>query len=90
MNESQSFTLWAVAEASDCFCWQVRRYISKTKGGHYALDSLRDTFYTLVVGILQRLCNGWAYPHSARHCGHCPDSRPYTEKKVITCLEEAR
>ena len=54
------------------------------------MDGLRDTFYTLVVGILQRLCNGWAYPHSARHCGHCPDSRPYTEKKVVACLEEAR
>jgi hypothetical protein len=54
------------------------------------LDCLCDTSYTLAVGVLQWLCNGWAYPYSARHRGHCPDSRPHSEKKVLACLEEAR
>ena len=54
------------------------------------MDNLFDTFYSLVVGIFQRLCNGWAYPYSARHRGHRADSRPHSEKKVLACLEEAR
>ena len=52
------------------------------------MDNMCNTFYTLVVGILHRLWNGWAYPYSARHRGHCADSRPHSEKKVLDCLEE--
>ena len=65
------------------FCWQVRRSISKTNGGHFALVGLRDTSYAVAVGVLRQLCNGWvSYPSRRRR--HCSNSQPHAEKMFFS------